>query len=35
MKNVKDTYVSPTFEIIVVKTKDIITISLPDETIDD
>ena len=35
MKNTKKTYVSPAVEIIVIKSKDIITVSLPDETIDD
>ena len=35
MKNVKETYASPVVEIIKVKTNDIITLSLPDETVDD
>ena len=35
MKNVKETYVSPAVEIVKVSTKDIITVSLPDETIND
>ena len=35
MKNVKETYVAPVVEIVKIKTKDIITLSLPDETVDD
>ena len=35
MKKVKETYVSPAVEIVTLKTKDIITVSLPDETVDD
>ena len=31
----KKTYETPVVEIIVLKSKDIITVSLPDETIDD
>lgn len=32
MKDIKEKYVSPAVEIITLKTKDIITISTPDDT---
>lgn len=35
MKNAKEKYVSPVTEIVVLKEKDIITVSLPDETVND
>ena len=35
MKNKKETYVAPAFEVIVIKTTDIITFSTPDESLED
>lgn len=35
MKNKKEIYVSPVVELVVLKEKDIITVSLPDETVED
>ena len=35
MKKVRETYVSPAVEIVTLKTKEIITVSLPDETVND
>ena len=35
MKESKKTYIPPCVEIISVRSKDIITLSLPDETVDD
>lgn len=35
MKNKKETYVSPKVEVILIKSNDIVTISLPEETLED
>ena len=35
MKKIKETYETPAVEVVKIKSADIITVSLPDETVDD